>query len=849
MRSRGTGSIFGSMICVIAFAAGGFATDLPSCADHYGRLMVDHWLTVSSLNQLERLLYYRDDLSNSSADSARYRDLRKAVDRAENKLDDAYRLYASQFKKQSTDGVEILNKSLESIASEVNQNDTQVTTLLSAVGKGAAGDSFEATPVSKEEIKPAWDAGSMIDEKFRPKRILFGCTGRVGDDRILPLDFDFGSGLYSFYVPMASRDKLEVTKPASGWTEGQHKWMREHGMGHHYWAGVYNNNNTYVADWFVKEFGKNDDVWIRLTDGTVMRSAAGGFGQPNVWNPNVRNYIQNYCETQARYFHDDPSLVCYDYTGEPHPYASDPKTGRPQYSGYNDSAVTAFREYLTRKFKTIDDLNRAWKSAYMSFDSINPPQDPYARLPQKATPLSYEFELFRCQSQTDYWKLVYDAYRKYDAKKPIEAHASMYMSGWPVQAMDAYQMLKAGVADWIDMHQNNFPPNLAEQIYLYSICRLTGRVPVQFEYIWTFPRTGPFDAARDSDFRNTCTASVWRNIVWGKKALVFFDFYYDWPGYRNGMFDKDLGYSILRSSACVIPAIKRQVLRFNDIFLNTEIEDPPIIVLQPSASVWNSPPIHPHDGFSFHTSAAMRIHDLLYPQNYPFLYVPEEAVLNDGYKLSKHRVVILPEAPYLPAKMTDALLEWVDAGGTLICTGVPGVWTPYGEDDMRIVNRVFGKWRVTDTEPGKWKWNLKPPVNTPDGKSSGDAVSFSADVIESSYGKGRVVIAPGGFETPENRGQFYDAVDKAIGKRPARCAHDSFELTIRTGSAGRFLCVLNPHTRDIREDEVVLAGRFRCVDLSVGPGIPLKAEKHDNETHFKIRLHPGESTIVQLSAE
>jgi hypothetical protein len=284
--------------------------------------------------------------------------------------------------------------------------------------------------------------------------------------------------------------------------------------------------------------------------------------------------------------------------------------------------------------------------------------------------------------------------------------------------------------------------------------------------------------------------------------------------------------------------------------MNTEVEDPPIIVMQPSASVWNSPPILPHDGFSFHTSEAMRVHDLLYPRNYPFLYVPEEAVLNDGYKLSKHRVIILPQAPYLPAKMTDALLEWVHNGGTLICTGVPGIWTPYGEDDMRIVNRVFGKWRATDTEPGKWKWKLEPPVSNSGGTNKDNTPSFSAEVIQTSYGKGSVVIAPGGFETPENREQFYNALDRAIGRRPARCANDSFELTIRAGGSGRYLCVLNPHTRDIREDAVIVAGHYaHCVDLGVGSGVPLPASVQGDETRIKLRLHPGESTILQLSAE
>jgi hypothetical protein len=222
----------------------------------------------------------------------------------------------------------------------------------------------------------------------------------------------------------------------------------------------------------------------------------------------------------------------------------------------------------------------------------------------------------------------------------------------------------------------------------------------------------------------------------------------------------------------------------------------------------------------------------------------------DGYKLSKHRAIILPQAPYLPAKMTDALLEWVRNGGTLICTGVPGVWTPYGEDDMRLVNQVFGKSRITDTDHGRWRWKWELIDRRPDVDAVKKDASGNVEIAQAHYGKGTVLIATTGFDAPDDRKRFYDILNNAIRQRPARCAHDSFELTIRTGGGGRYLCVLNPDTRETREDEVFVAGSFgRCMDLGVGSGAPLPVEVQNAETRFKLRLHPGESTIVSLSAK
>jgi hypothetical protein len=444
---------------------------------------------------------------------------------------------------------------------------------------------------------------------------------------------------------------------------------------------------------------------------------------------------------------------------------------------------------------------------------------------------------------------VYDAYRKGDPTKPIEANAGMFMSGWPVEGLDAYQLQRSGVADWADMHMNNFWPNLPEQIYLYSLCRLTGKVPVEFEYVWTFPRTGPFDDASESDFSATCQASVWRNLAWGKKVLVFFDFYYDWPAYHNAFLDRDLGYSILRPSACVVPVTKRRAMRFNEILMKTEVATPPIIVLEPTASILNSPPLHPNQSFSYHTGVAgKQVHELLFPRNYPFLYVPEQAVL-DGYSLKQHKVIILPEAPYLPPGMTDRLLAWVKAGGTLISFGVPGIWTPYGAKDFRLVTEAFGPTEVTDEQPGQWKWLWRIAGTGPQPirqiKDSGG--KLAAALV--SLGHGRVLVSTGSFDTPELRSLFYDALNRGIGQRPAACRRDSFELVLREDRLGRrYLFVLNPHTRDVREDQVTVAGRFlHCVDLGVGSGVPVPGRVGDDQTQFQLRLHPGEGTVISLA--
>ena len=241
------------------------------------------------------------------------------------------------------------------------------------------------------------------------------------------------------------------------------------------------------------------------------------------------------------------------------------------------------------------------------------------------------------------------------------------------------------------------------------------------------------------------------------------------------------------------------------------------------------------------------VHALLFPKNYPFLYVPEAAVLEDHYDLSKHKVIILPQAPYLPAAITDKLLAWMKRGGTLVALGVPGIRTPHGKDDLRLVTAAFGKVEVQDREPGKWKWDwqlLEKKAGVETFPNGGKTAAAAAP-----YGKGRIVVAAENYEPEPLRKLLFASIDRAIGTRPASCARDAFELVLREDSRKhRYLFALNAQTREIRQDTITLTGSYRhCADLGVGSGTPVPQSCKDGRTTFDLRLHPGEGTVIELN--
>lgn len=214
----------------------------------------------------------------------------------------------------------------------------------------------------------------------------------------------------------------------------------------------------------------------------------------------------------------------------------------------------------------------------------------------------------------------------------------------------------------------------------------------------------------------------------------------------------------------------------------------------------------------------------------------------------KSRVIILPQAPYLPESPTDILLAWVRQGRTLISVGMAGIWNPYGQDDLTLVTQVFGNSKITDQKPGRWQWKWQLFEANPRARVLGKDGQGDPSVVRAQYGKGTVLVCTSGYLSQERQDIFYKTLDNAIGQRPARCQNDLFELVVRVDVKDhRYLFVLNPHTREIREDEVVVAGNYpKSVDLGVGSGVALPARIKDQETRFTLRLHPGEGTVIAL---
>ncbi len=448
----------------------------------------------------------------------------------------------------------------------------------------------------------------------------------------------------------------------------------------------------------------------------------------NIWHPEIRQLLQDNITAVADYIKakEIPNFLFYDrLTWEPVGLVG----------GYNPEAITAFRLYLSKKFRDIDALNKKWRTRYPNFEAIEPPPDPFVtKTPRtRATPLTYEWEVFRRDSYSDFLRLAVDTLRNADPDHPVAVEIDTMHNGFAEATAGAYQRMTDIPVQYVEDHYNNWPGNYPSLNLLYSLCLYAGKIPIETEYIWTYPRL--ITAETEADFRVTGELSIWRKIVWGRKILHVFGDFGGW-GYRHNFFDErfcQLGINLgptgdlVTEAATAIPLGKKLAREFWPYLSETEIVKPKIAILVPATSDMNAYPHRrrsswPYPGSSHEFFKFSQFFDNwrwneqpvpaseFIPLDMDYRYVPEEVIVNGREDLKGFKAIILPDADYFPDGLAEKLLKWTSDGGTLIAFGVPGVYDPYGFDDPVLMRKVFGpelSYSRAEDYGASMRWNLE----------------------------------------------------------------------------------------------------------------------------------------------
>ena len=666
-------------------------------------------------------------------------------------------------------------------------------------------------------------------------------------------------------------------------------------------------DGMYRPPWFADVHGEKPEYYF-----APGYAGSGGF---DYRHPVPRQLILKYLEEAARLNSQEPYTFIYKGPWEAHPYQGTSvvvpgkRTVAFQEHGFGAVAIRAFRDYLQKKHGTIMALNRAWQSDYDSFNAILPPdplvrafvvttdargQDVYTMfLPNKRIPgadttaLTYEFERCRKDLYADYLADCYAAIRRGDPQHPLASSTSGGIMGEIlINSLDDLQMPARCVDMWGKHPSGGY--GWDDSPYMYGLNRYFNKTLVSLEYYgWAQEVIGDnfygtfkvAEGATTEDITNTGRRDVWHELSWDRRMLLFY--------WTQKLVRMDGGFResqspLLRPWSGFIPAVKRRVMRLNEILVNVPIVPPRIAVLHPGVSIINAYP----------TNACARVtrdvFDRLLSKQYHFGVVPEAFILDGRDQLDNYDVLILPYAQYFADGFDRKLDAWVRNGGMLISAGPYGLYNQYGVPLGHGVSQVFDDLTFEYPAPDKyrlsWAW-----------RAGRDGQPITDRFLTAKHGRGTVLMTLDGRAFSRHGGAAEahvgteiganttgeDAHDGAIAApddraRPLKVSDDddlpeavralygtlqnatqrnawvtggNVELVIRGNgdSAPLYLSLLNWDFTDPLETEAIIRGDYgNVIDLSVEGGFPVPAAVANGVTRIPVRLGPGEGVIFQL---
>ncbi len=232
--------------------------------------------------------------------------------------------------------------------------------------------------------------------------------------------------------------------------------------------------------------------------------------------------------------------------------------------------------------------------------------------------------------------------------------------------------------------------------------------------------------------------------------------------------------------------------------------------------------------------------------------VISEAMFRDYPKaLADYNVLALGGATHLPGWFQEALLAWVENGGTLLCSSPPGLFDPWGRPLARLLWEVFGLDQARlESRPSSWRWHVEVS------RLKSGSVLMATDeagaplAIQKHHGRGEIIVSliPFGDVTQLRDDwpwKLNDRVKREI-ESPERNLYIDWRPTENPRTFFSVAVNLSPYAP--LKTVVIAHGHFsRVLNLSAdGGGHSLVRETTEYSTLFPLELPPGGGAVLMF---
>jgi len=533
---------------------------------------------------------------------------------------------------------------------------------------------------------------------------------------------------------------------------------------------------------------------------------------------------------------------------------------------YCDHTIAAFREWLRERHGSLEDLNRAWRRRFSSWDDVEPGRHIGASYTDHM-----EYQAFLTERAARHMRLRHETIRAADPERLIVAHA---MSPAPLGTRVEHEQALSRGNDWeftdfLDGFGSSFFPAWVQNGGAEFGARLeTSRAAAQDKVFWLGELQGASGRSGFGAFPSVTAEDqqrwLWRGYSRGAKAVSF------WC-WRDEVFGRESsGFGISGSDGHAGDRIRalvgaREILDRNREALAAYRPDPARIgvVFEPAA--------YQMDWAQFGPEHVQSKGSLL-----GYLYAFERTQLPYEVIESHHRaalpgcsLLVMPWPLIVDPELAAEVLEWVKAGGTLLVESELDAYDSLGfyrYADERPFAAALGlrsEGRRTLAAPelpyelGSLSGALPltewiEPLTLAEGESLAGAGEGSDLLLRRRLGEGTVIAVGGlpglGYHDGERgRPDGFESFVRRLAEDAAALpgvscdVDDGDQVTLRTGAAGgrRLLFVTDEQPR--RELTLTLA-------TSLSP--PLREAEVELLAGESIEVRPGDrANIIVLRSD
>ncbi len=578
---------------------------------------------------------------------------------------------------------------------------------------------------------------------------------------------------------------------------------------------------TAAPEW---AFDKYPHARFRASDGTVessgisASSATGGFPGLCLDNEDVRAQAEKFLVALVGRYGNHPATLAYDLWNE-----NTYNGGGPQRMYcYCEATQKKFREWLKKKYGSLDALGRAWyRYSHADWDQVHPPPN-FAGYPESLDWLEFRiddaFRLFR-------WRT--ELFRRLDSRHKVVAHGvAGTLESLPSSTHDEWR--SASEVDtwgltWIAARKGSEP---WKQFHALDLVRAGSRgkpfwhAEAQAGPLWMQPQVinRPIADGRVADEKDvrlwnliSCAGGAtailhprWRPLLDGPLFGAF------------GPFDMD---GSITPRAEMAGKVARWANEHPNLWKSRPIKGEIGIVFVPESEIFN----YVQQGSTNYYAESVRgAYQAFFDSNIQADFVH----LDD---IREYKVVYLPYPIMLKHASARKLQDYVERGGQLISEGLPAYFGDRGRVGTTQPNfeldKLFGARQTYVEFTPDLLENLTLKVRGADlygriffqeyapagGASVGTYANGRIAAVENHFGKGKTLLIgsfPGAgyyrHHSATARQFFAGLLEWAATQQHVSVNDPELKARVHDGPGGRFVWVVNP-TRTERHATVSLA--------------------------------------------